>query len=71
VPVYEPAYNQWWIYDQQQQAIPLQKQDHWSLLALSGGNPVDFVGEWNGEVLYPLGVLVDHTYHLLIDEDQA
>ena len=71
VPVYEPAHNQWWIYDQQQQAIPLQKQDHWSLLALSGGHPVDFVGEWNGEMLTPLGVLVDHTYHLLVYEDLA
>ena len=69
VPLYEPAHNQWWIYDQQQQAIPLQNQDHWLLLALSGGHPVDFVGEWNGETLIPLGVLVDKSYHLLVYEE--
>jgi hypothetical protein len=68
IPVYEPVHNQWWIYDQQQQAMPLQRQDHWLLLALSGGHPVDFVGEWNGEVLVPLAVLVDGAYHLLGQE---
>ena len=70
VPFYEPAHNQWWIYDQQQQAMPLQHKDHWLLLALSGGHPVDFVGEWNGETLLPLGVLVDHTYHLLMQGEE-
>ncbi len=69
VPVYEPAHHRWWICDQQQQAMPLQNRDHWSLLALSGGHSVDFVGEWNGETLRPLGVLVDYTYHLLVYED--
>jgi hypothetical protein len=54
VPVYDAEHNQWWIYDRQQHAMPLQNQDHWLLLALSGGHPVDFVGEWNGERLLPL-----------------
>jgi Family of unknown function (DUF5691) len=54
VPLYDPEHNQWWISDQEQQAIPLQNKDHWSLLALSGGHPIDFVGEWNGETLLPL-----------------
>ncbi len=71
VPIYSLVPNQWWIYDQQQQAIPLQNKDHWLLLALSGGHPVDFVGEWNGETLLPLGVLVDNTYHLLVQGGEA
>ena len=71
VPIYSPAPNQWWIYDQLQQAMPLRNKDHWLLLALSGGHPVDFVGEWNGETLLPLGVLVDNTYHLLVQEEEV
>ncbi len=29
--------------------LPLEGSDHWRLLALSGGNPVDLIGEWDGE----------------------
>src|SRR6266581_800830 len=44
--------------------LPLAKGDHWQLLALSGGAPVNFVGEWDGEALLPLGVMVNGRYHL-------
>lgn len=65
VPLYDAAQNQWWLSDQSQQVLPLAGADHWLLLALSGGYPVDFAGEWNGETLLPLGVLIENTYHIL------
>lgn len=36
--------------------LPLSLGDsaHWGLLALSGGHPVQVMGEWDGEVLHPL-----------------
>jgi hypothetical protein len=63
--------GQWWLYDQHHQALPLQKGEHWQLLVLSGGYPVDVACEWNGEVLTPLGVLVDKVYHILVEGEAA
>ncbi|GCE20602.1 SWIM zinc finger family protein [Dictyobacter kobayashii] len=67
LPIYEKESKRWYLRDRQGQALPLARtqDEHWKLLALSGGHAVDFAGEWNGETLLPLGVLVDHTYHLL------
>jgi uncharacterized Zn finger protein len=67
LPIYETSSKRWSLCDQTGQALPLTQDsnEYWKLLALSGGHPVDFVGEWNGETLLPLGVLVDHSYHLL------
>ncbi|GCF08809.1 SWIM zinc finger family protein [Dictyobacter arantiisoli] len=68
IPIYDSNQNRWYLSDQVGQAVPLVEtaNEHWKLLALSGGHPLDFAGEWNGEALLPLGVLVDHTtYHLL------
>jgi hypothetical protein len=31
----------------------------WKLVALSGGNPISIFGEWSGEYLIPLSVIVD------------
>ncbi len=66
-PIYETSQQRWFLCDQAGQTLALTQDSHeyWKLLALSGGYPVDFVGEWNGETLLPLGILVDHSYHLL------
>jgi uncharacterized Zn finger protein len=64
-PVYDATTNRWHICDQHGQALPLVKGEHWQLLALSGGAPVDFAGEWDGKALLPLGILVDRSYHTL------
>lgn len=57
--------QRWYMRDKTDAALPLGKGDHWQLLALTGGMPVDIAGEWNGETLFPLGVLVESTYYLL------
>lgn len=65
IPV--PHEGQWQIEDQTGARLPLTRGDHWRLLALSGGAPVDLAGEWNGTDLLPLGVVVDNAYHPLGD----
>lgn len=55
----------WYIRDQDGQVLPLRGGEHWLLLALSGGHPVDLAAEWNGESLQPMGVMVDGAYTLL------
>ncbi len=57
----------WLVRDAAGDALPLAAREHWKLLALSGGHPVDLAGEWNGEELLPLGVAVEGAYHLLTD----
>lgn len=37
-----------------QLALCLREVDRWSLLALSGGHPIELMGEWDGHVLQPL-----------------
>src|SRR5258706_2446575 len=64
-PICSDKGQRWYVRDKTGAVLPLSKGDHWQLLALSGGLPVDFVGEWNGETLFPLGVLVENTYYLL------
>ena len=68
-PVYDATSSYWYICDQHGQALPLVQGEHWQLLALSGGTPVDFAGEWDGQALLPLGMLVNHTYHTLSHGD--
>jgi hypothetical protein len=70
-PVYDETSNRWHICDQHGQALPLVKGEYWQLLALSGGAPIDLAGEWNGEALLPLGVLVNRTYHILLHGDKV
>lgn len=65
-PLYDAANRRWYARDSQGDALPLSASlDHWQLLALSGGSPIDLAAEWNGETLTPLGVLADNTYHIL------
>jgi hypothetical protein len=55
----------WYLVDAAGEALRLQGTDHWRLLALSGGAPVDLAGEWDGERLLPLGAVVDGRYEVL------
>jgi len=64
-PVCTDKGSQWYIRDMMGAVLPLSNDEHWRLLALSGGYPIDFVGEWNGETLFPLGMHVDSTYYIL------
>jgi hypothetical protein len=58
----------WLVRDRAGFGLPLARGEHWRLLALSGGRPVDLTGEWDGEVLLPLGVMVDDAFHPLREE---
>ena len=55
----------WWLRDQTGGALPMTNDEHWLLLAFSGGHPLDVVGEWDGAVVRPLATLVDGQYHIL------
>lgn len=52
----------WFVRDSSGRALPLAGNDHWLLLALSGGNPVHLIGEWSGGFLRTLGATVDGLY---------
>ena len=67
VPVRDEAGN-WLVRDGAGAGLPLARGDHWQLLALSGGRPVDLAGEWDGEVLLPLSVVADDAFHLLRED---
>lgn len=49
--------------------LPLHGGDHWKLLALSGGRPLDVACEWNGRALLPLGAIADGAFHGLRSEE--
>lgn len=57
--------GRWYLQDQQQQTLPLLGDDHWRLLALSGGNECDLVVEWDGYRAKALAVWADENYQLL------
>lgn len=46
--------ERWSLVDRDRAAIPLGGTGTWSLLAISGGHPIDVAGEWDGRVLRPL-----------------
>jgi SWIM zinc finger len=52
-----PADGCWIARDAEDRALPLAPRfaSGWTLLALSGGDPVDLFGEWDGDALLPLG----------------
>ena len=53
VPVIGPD-ERWSLVDRDRAAVPLGGTGTWSLLAISGGHPIDVAGEWDGRVLRPL-----------------
>lgn len=55
----------WCIRDAECNTLPLAVSTPWTLLAISGGHPVTLAGEWDGELLYPLGVWVEGRYQLV------
>lgn len=46
--------ERWSLVDRDRAAIPLGGTGTWSLLAISGGHPLDVAGEWDGRMLRPL-----------------
>ncbi len=50
-------HGQWFIRDQEGNALPLRMQDHYRLLSATGGHSFQIMGEWNGDVLMPLSFL--------------
>ena len=60
-PLIDPD-GAWHLRDRAGAALRLAGRGHWKLLALSGGQPLDLAGEWDGEALLPLGASVDGTY---------
>ena len=63
VPV--PAGGAFQVRDREGVALPLVRGDHWKLVALSGGRPLDFAGEWDGGALLPLGAAAGGSWHRL------
>lgn len=64
------AGDRWLLQDRAQVALPLAPGTHWTLLALAGGAPVDFAGEWDGRSLRPLGMLTAGQYYALPEAGQ-
>jgi hypothetical protein len=56
--------EEWFVVDREGRALPLLGQDHWRLLAITGGHPFDLLGEWNGRQVRPLGLLLDGKYRV-------
>jgi SWIM zinc finger len=61
-PVYQDG--QWSVQDSQSNCLPLELADlrGWQLLAMSGGQAIDLMGEWNGQVFRPLGLWRDGNF---------
>ncbi|HEX5167043.1 MAG TPA: SWIM zinc finger family protein [Thermomicrobiales bacterium] len=64
VPVIEEA-GDWVVRDDAGRALALEGAPHWSLLAHSGGRPLDLTAEWDGQALAPLGVFVAGAWQSL------
>jgi hypothetical protein len=64
VPVVDGR-RRWWLRDATGAALRLGTCDRWRLLALSGGQPIDLFGEWDGDELRPLSVHVERRLHPL------
>ncbi len=54
----------WYIQDEHH-SLAIQTQDHWQMMALSGGHPVQVFGEYNGTHLVPLSIEVQNTIFML------
>jgi hypothetical protein len=54
-----------WHLQDAQHSLAMQTQDHWQMIALSGGHPVQVFGEYNGTHLVPLSIEVQNTIFML------
>ncbi|MBW2256196.1 MAG: SWIM zinc finger family protein [Deltaproteobacteria bacterium] len=57
--------DEWWLRDHHGRALAFRSDHPWSLLALSGGHPVDVAVEWDHRFLSPLAVVADGVYQVL------
>jgi hypothetical protein len=57
--------GRWLVRDRDGGALALARGEHWTLLSLSGGHPVDLAAEWDGEMLLPLGIVTGGTYRIV------
>ena len=62
------TFGSWRVYDTDGAALPLLPGDYLRLLALSGGRPLEVVGEWDGRALRILGALSEGVYYPLWEE---
>lgn len=69
-PYYSGVTGVWRLHDPTGLALPLLPGDYWRLLTISGGRPLEVVGEWNGRALRVLGALSDGVYYPLREEYQ-
>jgi hypothetical protein len=53
------AEEQWWLVDPAGAQLPMTPAHGWRLQAISGGRPMQIVGEWDGFALQPLSALAD------------
>lgn len=68
------AGDAWLLRDREGDVLPLHLaagESGWTLLALSGGSPVDVFCEWDGDHLLPLSALADGRYVPLSAADGA
>jgi hypothetical protein len=59
------APERWHLIDASGCALPLVSRDHWKLVALSGGHPLDVAAEWDGDELLPLAAIVGGVFEPL------
>lgn len=52
VPLPEP----WRVVDREGRSLRIAPRDGFTILAESGGHPLDLLGEWNGRIVHPLAV---------------
>lgn len=49
--------GRWYVRDESGNGLPLQRCNHFQLLAETGGQPFQLMGEWNGHAFLPLSFL--------------
>ncbi len=54
-----------WYLQDEQHSLAMQTQDHWQMMALSGGHPMQVFGEYNGTNFIPLSIAVENTIYML------
>jgi hypothetical protein len=65
--------EQWFIFDYRNAALPLKARDDiaWTCMAVSGGGPIDLIGEFDGREIRPLALLHDRQYFSLVSSESG